>query len=134
MPVSDHKSGRYVRNSQLNSMVPIPVTRALRKLGQDIRDARLRRRIPTAVMAERASISRTTLNKIEKGTPGVALGHYATVMFVLGMVERLADLADVRTDAVGLELEEERLPQRIRRPRQTGSGHKSFQPTRKGKA
>ena len=52
--------------TQLDLMVPIPVRRALRKLGQDIRDAKLRRRIPTAVMAERASISRTTLNKIER--------------------------------------------------------------------
>jgi transcriptional regulator with XRE-family HTH domain len=115
-------------------MVPIPVTRALRKLGQDIRDARLRRRIPTAVMAERASISRTTLNKIEKGAPGVALGHYATVLFVLGMVERLGDLADVRTDAVGLELEEERLPKRIRRPRSTSPERKSHPTGQKGKA
>ena len=115
-------------------MVPIPVTRALRKLGQHIRDARLRRRIPTAVMAERASISRTTLNKIEKGAHGVALGHYATVLFVLGMVERLGDLADVRTDTVGLQLEEERLPQRIRRPRQNKSGRKSLQSGQKGKA
>lgn len=104
-------------NRQLDSMSPIPVRRALRKLGQNIRDARLRRRIPTAVMAERASMSRTTLNKVEKGDLGVSLGHYATVLFVLGMVERLGDLADVRTDAVGLELEEERLPQRIHRPR-----------------
>ena len=98
-------------------MSPIPVRRTLRKLGQDIRDARLRRRIPTAIMAERASISRTTLNKVEKGDPGVSLGHYATVLFVLGMVERLGDLADVKTDTVGLELEDERLPKRIRRPR-----------------
>ncbi len=100
--------------------MPIPVRRALRKLGQDIRDARLRRRIPTAVMAERASISRTTLNKIEKGDSGVSLGNYANVLFVLGIAERLGDLADVRTDEVGLELEEERLPQRIRKPRRTG--------------
>ncbi len=98
-------------------MPPIPVQRALRKLGQDIRDARLRRRIPTAIMAERASISRTTLGKVENGDPGVSLGNYAAVLFVLGMVERLGELADVTTDAVGLELEEERLPQRIRRPR-----------------
>ncbi len=119
---------------QLNSVLPIPVKRALRKLGQDIRDARLRRRIPTAVMAERASISRTTLNKIEKGAPGVALGHYTTVLFVLGMVERLEDLADVRADTVGLELEEERLPQRIRKPRQNKSGRKSSQSGQKSKA
>ena len=94
--------------------LPIPVRRALRKLGTDIRDARRRRRIPTAVMAERALISRMTLNKVEKGNPGVSLGIYATVLFVLGMTDRLAELADARHDAVGLSLEEERLPQRIR--------------------
>jgi transcriptional regulator with XRE-family HTH domain len=117
---------------QLDSMAPIPVRRALRKLGQDIRDARLRRRIPTAIMAERASISRTTLNKVEKGDSGVSLGHYATVLFVLGMVERLGDVADVKTDIVGLALEEERLPQRIRRPRQNTSGRKPQRPESEG--
>ncbi|MBI3684423.1 MAG: hypothetical protein HY235_28955 [Acidobacteria bacterium] len=91
--------------------------RALRKLGHDIRDARRRRRIPVAILAQRASISRTTLNKVEKGDSNVSLGIYATVLFVLGMVDPLADLADPRRDAVGLELEEERLPQRIRLPR-----------------
>lgn len=73
-----------------------------------------------AIMAERASISRTTLNKIEKGEAGVALGIYASVLFVLGMIERLENLADSATDQVGLELEEERLPKRIRRPRKVG--------------
>jgi hypothetical protein len=97
--------------------VPIPVRRALQKLGRDIRDARLRRRIPTAILAERASTSRMTLNKVEKGDPGVALGTYAAVLFVLGMAERLGELADVRTDSVGLGLEEERLPQRVRKSR-----------------
>ena len=102
-----------MRKTQLNQMVPIPVRRAVHKLGQDIRDARLRRRISTTVMAERASISRTTLNKVEKGDPGVALGNYANVL-VLGMAERLGDLADVKTDIVGLELIDARLPKRIR--------------------
>jgi DNA-binding XRE family transcriptional regulator len=97
----------------------IPVKRVLNKLGCDIRDARRRRRIPMAIMAERASISRTTLNKVEKGEAGVALGIYASVLFVLGMVGRLGDLADPTTDQLGLELEEERLPQRIRLPRKT---------------
>ena len=107
-------------NAQLDLMMPIPVRRTLRKLGQDIRNARRGRRIPTAIMAEKASISRTTLNKIEKGDPGVSLGNYANVLFVLDMVERLGELADVKTDSVRLELEEERLPQRIRKPRRSG--------------
>ena len=58
-----------------------------------------------------------TLNKVEKGTPGVSAGTYATVLFTLGMADRLADVADPRHDSVGLALEEERLPQRIRLPR-----------------
>ena len=89
------------------------VRHALRKLGRGIRDAR-RRRIPAAIAAQRASISRTTLVKIEKGDPGVAIGIYATVLFMLGMAERLGDLAAPKNDPVGLQLEEENLPQRIR--------------------
>ena len=102
--------------SRASRSLPIPVKRALRKLGQDIRDARRRRRIPVAVAAARASISRSTLAKIEKGDSGVALGHYATVLFVIGLAERLAEVADPRHDALGLHLEGERLPQRIRAP------------------
>src|SRR5580700_5212617 len=94
--------------------LPLPVERALAKLGQDIRDARLRRRIATAMTAERAFITRPTLRKVERGDPGVSLGIYATIMFVLGLTPRVADLADSRRDEVGLQLEEERLPKRIR--------------------
>ncbi len=96
---------------------PIPVTRALRKLGRDIRDARRRRRIPLAILAERTSVSRMTLFKVEQGDPGVAFGTYATVLFVLGMLDRLADVADPRYDTLGRELEEEHLPRRIRLPK-----------------
>ncbi|HEX4134024.1 MAG TPA: hypothetical protein VHY84_05320 [Bryobacteraceae bacterium] len=106
-----------------SSVLPVPVARAVRKLGHDIRDARRRRRIPVAIMAQRASISRTTLNKMEKGDPGVSLGSYVTVLFVLGMIDRVADLADPKHDAVGLELEEEHLPQRIRLPRRQKPGN-----------
>lgn len=96
--------------------LPLPVKRALAKIGQDIRSARLRRRITTTTMAERAFITRMTLRKVEQGNAGVALGIYATVMFVLGLTPRLADLADARSDEVGLQLEEERLPKRVRQP------------------
>src|SRR5712671_4049666 len=106
-----------MRTSRSSVVMPLPVRHALRKLGRDIRDARRRRRIPAAIAAKRASISRTTLVKIEKGDPGVAMGSYATVLFVIGMAERLADTADAKHDSVGLRLEEEHLPQRIRRAR-----------------
>ena len=99
---------------QTDPDLPLPVQRALRKLGQDIREARLRRRISTTIMAARASISRTTLSKLEKGDAGVCMGSYATVLFVLGLTDKFSLLADARNDEIGLELAEEQLPQRIR--------------------
>lgn len=103
-----------VNMNQSSPVVPIPVARALRKLGDDIRNARRRRRIPVAILAERASISRMTLNRIEKGDPRTSIGAYTIVLFALGMAERLAEVADSKHDSLGLELEEERLPERIR--------------------
>jgi hypothetical protein len=104
--------------------LPLPVKRVLAKLGDDIRSARLRRRIPTTIMAARAFITRTTLLKVERGDPGVSIGTYATVLFILGLISRVAGLADVRSDEVGLQLEEERLPQRIRQSRKGVRGPK----------
>jgi len=100
-------------NKEKSKSLPVPVNRALSKLGADIRDARRRRRIPMAVLAERASMSRWTLTKIEKGDSAVQLGNYAMVLFVLGLIHRLSDLVDVTKDELGMELDEERLPQRI---------------------
>ena len=101
--------------------IPIPVKRALHKLGQDIRDARIRRRIPTAILANRASISRTTLYKVENGDGNVSMATYATILFVLGMITRISALADASVDALGRQLDEERLPKRVRLPRQKES-------------
>lgn len=101
--------------------LPIPVTRALRKFGHDIKDARRRRRLPMSIVTQRASISEPTLIRIEKGDPKVAIGSYATVLFVLGMADRLADLVDAKNDPVGLQLEEENLPKRIRGARKQQS-------------
>src|SRR5207253_10066580 len=92
--------------------LPLPVKRSLKKLGEDIADARRRRRIPTTLMAKRAMISRATLARVEKGVPQVSLGIYATVLFILGLDKRLADLADVRADDLGLGRAEDRLPKK----------------------
>jgi transcriptional regulator with XRE-family HTH domain len=97
--------------------VPIPAKRSLYKLGNDIRDARKRRRIPTQIMAERCGITRTTLLKLEKGDPGVSIGAFVTALFVLGLLDRISELADARNDQVGLDLDDERLPKRIHTPR-----------------
>jgi hypothetical protein len=99
------------------------VRKALQKLGQDISVARRKRRIPAALMAERCFIVRNTLKKVEDGNPGVSIGIYATVLFVLGLTERLADLADASNDPIGAALAEERLPKRIRMPKMKAMQH-----------
>ena len=101
-------------------VIPIPVNRALKKLGQDIGDARKRRRIPVRLAAERAAISRVTLAKIEKGDSGVSMGAYAKVLFILGMIERLAELVDLKFDKLGIGLDAENLPKRIRISKRKG--------------
>ena len=78
-------------------------------------------------MADRAFISRTTLVKLEKGEPGVAMGTYAAVLFVLGRIDRLRELAEARSDEIGLSLESERLPQRISIRRKYGKTDATIQ-------
>jgi hypothetical protein len=106
-----------MKSSTAKISLPLAVQRALKKLGGDIAIARKRRRLTMAIVAERAFIGRNTLARVERGDPGVSLGIYATVLFVLGLANRLDDLADPSGDAVGLSLEAERLPQRARATR-----------------
>ncbi len=97
--------------------LPIPAFTALKKLGQDINDARRRRRITVKLLAERASLSQSTILKIERGDPTVSMGGYASVIFVLGMIDRLRVLADSASDSIGRRIQDEKLPQRVRLPR-----------------
>lgn len=101
---------------------------ALIRLGRDIRSARLRRHIARADLAVRASTSPSTVARLEKGDPGVGVGTLADVLVVLGLIDRLADLIDIRHDDLGLALASEQLPQRGRSfsaalRRQMAKGH-----------
>ncbi len=96
--------------------LPLPAVKALNTMGSEIRDARRRRRITIKLMAERAGVSRATIGKIEKGDSTTSIGGYASVLFVLGLTDRLADLVDPAHDLTGRQLDEENLPQRVRIP------------------
>jgi transcriptional regulator with XRE-family HTH domain len=97
--------------------LPLPAAHALRKLGRDLALARRKRGIATADMAARLFVSRDTLWRLERGDPTVSAGTLATAAFILNLQDRLANLAAPGSDALGLDLDERRLPQRIRRPR-----------------
>lgn len=89
------------------------VRRALRTLGQDIRDARKRRTLTMETVAERAFTSRKTLQRIEAGDYGVSIGIYASVLQALGLLDGLAALADPSNDEVGKALASASLPKRV---------------------
>jgi transcriptional regulator with XRE-family HTH domain len=93
---------------------PAAVRRVLRKLGADIHDARRRRRLPMAVVAERAFTSRSTLQKIEAGDANVSIGIYAAVLQALGLLDDLGEVADISRDSVGRALASAELPKRVR--------------------
>jgi len=100
------------------------VRRTLRKLGADIRDARRRRRLPMAVVAERAFTSRSTLQRIEAGDATVGIGIYASVLQALGLLDGLGEIVDIGRDIVGQALASADLPQRVRlrrKPRKPGA-------------
>lgn len=97
------------------------VRRALRKLGADIQDARRRRKLPMAVVAERAFTSRSTLQRIEAGDTNVSIGIYAGVLQALGLLDGLAQVADISNDSVGQALASADLPKRVRLKPASGS-------------
>ena len=87
---------------------------ALNQLGKDLRSARLRRGISVADLAARASTSTSTITRLEKGDAGVGIGTLSDILVVFGLIDRLADLVEIRKDDLGLALDAERLPQRGR--------------------
>lgn len=78
--------------------------RQMAALGQRLRLARLRRRMPTVQMAERMGVSRDTLHRLEKGDSAVALGTYLRALRVLGLDSDLDLVA--RDDVLGRKLQD----------------------------
>mgnify|MGYP002585613971 CR=1 FL=1 len=90
------------------------VEESVRTLGANLKAARLRRRLPQSVVAERAGISLNTLSKLENGDCGIAIGNVASVLQALGLGTPFSDVAAAET---GLMLEARRLPRRARQPK-----------------
>ncbi|HRG07436.1 MAG TPA: helix-turn-helix transcriptional regulator [Cyclobacteriaceae bacterium] len=83
--------------------------------GENIKLARLRRKLSTEQVAERANIGRTTLWAIEKGSPNVAIGLYMQVLFVLGLEKDILGVAS--DDALGRRLQDAKLLVKERAPK-----------------
>lgn len=79
----------------------------LKELGENIKLARKRRGLTEMQVAERAGIARSTLQLIEKGTPGVAMSSYLQVLFVLGLEKDVSRVAN--EDILGRKLQDAEL-------------------------
>jgi transcriptional regulator with XRE-family HTH domain len=99
------------------SQVLPSVAKILIALGENIKLARLRRKLSTEQVAERANISRPTLLSIEKGMPGVAIGSYAQVLFILNLEKDLLKVAE--DDKLGRKLQDVGLTVKERAPKKS---------------
>jgi transcriptional regulator with XRE-family HTH domain len=107
--------------NNLRIPAPLPVARAITKVGEDVSRARRRRRISRASLAERSGISEATLKRLERGDGAVALGNLARTLYVLGALDRLERLLDTATDELGMQLADEQLPKRVRARKSSGA-------------
>lgn len=98
----------------MKTPIPIPVDRALKKLGADISLARRRRRISQESLAERIGASTMTVRRMEKGNPLIPLQYLARALHVFGELPRLNELLDSAVDDIGLTLMNEMVPMRVR--------------------
>jgi len=87
----------------------------LAEMGENIKLARLRRKLSMEQIGERANLGRTTLWAIEKGSPQVAIGFYAQVLFVLGLEKDLLKIG--ADDALGRRLQDAKLLVKKRGPK-----------------
>ena len=102
----------------MNSRKPVILPRMVKILsefGENIKLARLRRKLSAVQVAERANITRTTLWSIEKGSPAVALGFYIQVLFVLSLEKDLLKVAN--DDVLGRKLQDLNLLVKKRAPK-----------------
>ena len=93
------------------------LARLLDGLGQNVRNARLRRSYSAEIVAQRAGITRATLLRVERGDPAVALGIYARVLQALGLESDIGRLA--QDDELGRKLQDVNLGDRVRAPRRS---------------
>jgi transcriptional regulator with XRE-family HTH domain len=104
------------RNALLGAP-PYEVQRAVKKLGADLRTARLRRNLTAEEVAGRIGTSRFAVADAERGKPSTSVAVYAALLWVYGLAGRLADAADPGADEEGARLALLRTPLRARHRR-----------------
>ena len=80
------------------------------EFGDNIKKARLRRKLSADQVAERAGISRKTLWNIENGLSGVAIGNCLLALLALGLEKDILKIA--ADDVLGRKIQDSDLRKR----------------------
>ena len=88
-------------------MMPRALTQQLQLMGEQIMLARKRRHLSMQDIADRATVTRLTVSKVEHGDPTVSMGIYARVLFALNLEKDITLLA--ADDALGRQLQDAEL-------------------------
>lgn len=103
-----------IMNSKGAILLP-KTAQILETVGEQMKLARLRRKLSGEMVAERAGIGRNTLISIEKGKASVGIGHYLNVLKVLGLEQDFLLLA--KDDVLGRKLQDVGLQTKERAPK-----------------
>jgi len=87
----------------------------LKEFGENIKLARLRRKLSAEQVAERAGISRQSLWKVENGSAGVAIGICLLALLALGLEKDILKIA--ADDQLGRKLQDADLTVKKRSPK-----------------
>lgn len=85
-------------------VMPRALSQALALMGEQIMLARKRRHLSMQDIADRATVTRLTISKVEKGDPTVSMGIYARVLYALNLEKDIILLA--ADDALGRQLQD----------------------------
>lgn len=91
------------------------VTDALLELGKAIADARKSRSITQQDLADRSGIGRSTIIKIEKGSPDVSMGNYMLALWGMNVHPHFKDGLESQINEDTLTYLKTSLPKRVRK-------------------
>jgi transcriptional regulator with XRE-family HTH domain len=87
--------------NQLLGATPYPVETALKRLGQNLRAARLNRNLSIAEVAEKIGTGPRAVMDAEKGKVSTGVGVHAALLWVYDLLPSLEELANPATDEQG---------------------------------
>ncbi|AXC15446.1 hypothetical protein ACPOL_6202 [Acidisarcina polymorpha] len=106
-----------MRTNLLHEAQPYPVEQALRKVGVNLRTARLRRGITIEEAAAKIGTGPRLVTDAERGKPNIDVAVYAALLWLYDLLTPFEDLANPQKDEQGLILASRREPTRAHRAR-----------------